>query len=296
MTPESYPNDFHYFDPTKHTASSALKQAVSVQHLYGAPATTYDATWHVAHAFDFTKWAFLSPGQHVLDLACGTGLVSLPTAKAVGSCGTVTAVEFTAEMLTVAEGKARKEGLNIQFLQHDITSLDSLGLRHDYDAITCASAIPLLEDLAAAVKHWATFLKPGGLLAVDVPTEKSQIPGIVFENAAAQVGVKVQFGRSWIYGPRSLENVVIGADLEIMRSFVAKGYASSNVYSAGQAEQVFDAWVGGPVGKLFPELSVDAARREKARIFFIEEFGTWAGEDGMVREEEGFYVVVGRKA
>ena len=274
---------------------SSISQTLIAQLLYGARASTYNNSWHVQHAADFIKWASLAPGHRLLDLACGTGLVALPAAKVVEPSGSVTGIDITPEMLAVARQDARTQGLEIDFMQHDITELEGLGLRTDYDAITCASAIPLLEDPGTAITQWATFLKPGGRLVVDVPTERAQLPGLVFEHVAAAVGVQVLFGRRRIAGAEDLERFVRDAGLRVERSFVADGYGSANVYSKDQGGELFDRMVAGPVGQLYPMLRDDAARRARARTLYIRDFANLAGLDGMLREEEGFYIVVGVK-
>ncbi|MCJ1289887.1 hypothetical protein MMC34_001420 [Xylographa carneopallida] len=268
-----------------------------IQQAYSARASKYDVSWHVPHAADFVRWACIAPGQHVLDLACGTGLVTLPAAAVVGPRGSVTGIDLTAEMLAIARSKAEtQQGLSIEFVQHDITQLSGLGLRAGYDAITCASAVPLLEEPGLAMEHWATFLKPGGRLVVDVPTERSQIPGLVFETVATEVGVPLPFGRLWIAGPESLEAVVVAAGLQVEQSFVARGYESARTYSRDEGGELFDRWVEGPFRQLSPRLGADAGMSARARAMFIEMLASRAGPDGVVREEEGFYVVVGRKS
>lgn len=52
------------------------------------------------------------PGQHILDLACGTGLVTLLAKRASGTTGTVTGVDISTSMMAVGIEKAAKEKLN----------------------------------------------------------------------------------------------------------------------------------------------------------------------------------------
>ena len=259
---------------------SSKSQAVIAQHLYGARASTYDDTWHVQHASDFVKWASLAPGQHLLDLACGTGLVAIPAAKVVRPTGSVTSVDITPEMLAVARQKASSQGLDISFLQHDITELDGLGLRTDFDAITCASAIPLLEEPGAAIKQWVTLLKPGGRLVIDVPTQHSQLPGLVFEKVVAAVGVHVLFGRRRVEGAEYLEQLVEDAGLQIERSFVARGYGNADVYSKDQGGELFDRIVEGPVGQMYSRLRDDAGRRAEHGSSMSVSLLIWLGGMG----------------
>ncbi|MCJ1249812.1 hypothetical protein MMC30_007038 [Trapelia coarctata] len=282
-----------------------LSQAQHAQFLYGPRAAAYDSTWHAAHARDFVKHASLQQGQHVLDLACGTGLVSIPAAGAVGPKGSVTGVGITSEMLEIAKKKAREDarckGVVIRFLQHDITDLDILEGKvltkgkSGYDCITCASALPLLEGPGRAMKQWAKFLKMGGRMVIDVPTERSQIPGLVYEQSVAAVGVVVPFGRLRMKGKEWLETLMKEAGMEVERSFVASGYGSASIYEKEQAGDLFDRWVEGPVGAMVGGISNDVQKRAKAREFFMKAFARRAGAEGKVKEEEGFYIVVGRK-
>ncbi len=44
----------------------------------------------------------LQPGEHVLDVGCGAGALSLAAADLVGDAGSVTGVDISAPLLTVA--------------------------------------------------------------------------------------------------------------------------------------------------------------------------------------------------
>lgn len=97
---------------------------------------------------EYIDSASMQPGQHVLDLACDTGLISFLVKKALGHSGTVTGIDVSEGMMALAEEKAEWEGLDINWLHHDIADLrNCTGLREaEYDLITCCSALVLLED------------------------------------------------------------------------------------------------------------------------------------------------------
>lgn len=63
-------------------------------------------------------------GRKLLDLACGTGELSVKLAEEGFH---VTGVDLSDDMLTVAEAKANKAGLNIPFYQQNMAELDGLG-------------------------------------------------------------------------------------------------------------------------------------------------------------------------
>ena len=223
----------------------------------------------------------------------------------MGPKGSVTGIDITSEMLEIARKKAREDarckGVDIRFWQHDITNLDILEGKvltkgkGGYDCITCASALPLLEDPGRAMKGWAKFLKKGGRMVIDVPTEGAMISGLVYEQSVAAVGAAMPFGRLRIKGKGWLENLMKEAGMEVERSFVASGYGSANVYEKEQAGALFDRWVEGPVGSMLGGPNNDAQMRARAREFFMTEFAKRAGADGKVKDDEGFYIVVGRK-
>lgn len=127
-----------------------------------------------------------------------------------------------------------------------------------------------------------------------MPTEKSHISGLLFEQVAVRVGDPLPWGRLRVTGKEYLETLVGEAGLEVERTFVAKGYGSAGVWEGSDGGKVFDKWVEGPVGAMIGWLE-DGEKRALARKMFEEEFVMRAGGDGVVREE-GFYVVVGRKA
>lgn len=110
-------------------------------------------------------------GEHhnhiqVLDLACGTGELTIMLAKAGFQ---VTGVDLSADMLFVAHEKAKKHKLEIPFFQQNMTELQDLGL---FDVVTvfCDSLnyLPTLNDVENSFKSIYSHLKVGGLLLFDV--------------------------------------------------------------------------------------------------------------------------------
>ena len=266
-------------------------QSHSAQSIYTPRASSYDATWHPAHALSVLSHARLLPGQHILDLACGTGLVTIPAARAVRPSGTVTGVDITDAMLDVARRKAGEEGVDVRWVNGDVMKLEELGLREEgYDLITCASCLPLLEEPGRAIKSWAALLKKGGSLVVDVPTEKSQLPGLVFEEVAVAMGVGLLYGRLWIKDQQSLERLFVEAGLVVEKSIVMTGFGSADIYATEDGGMLFDKWVAGEVGR-----GISEERREEARRMYIGKWRERAGMDEMVKEEEGFYLCIGKK-
>jgi ubiquinone/menaquinone biosynthesis C-methylase UbiE len=106
--------------------------------------------------------AGLCPGMHVLDVGCGAGDVSLLAASMVGEAGSVLGVDQNADALEMARSRAAAAGLtNVAFEQADVTRLPYAGR---FDAVIGRFVLIYVADPVVAVKAFASYLKPGGLL------------------------------------------------------------------------------------------------------------------------------------
>ncbi|MGG5254983.1 class I SAM-dependent DNA methyltransferase [Neobacillus sp. SM06] len=126
-----------------------------------------DAPYDQWVAFTKKKLArFDVSGKRMLDLACGTGELSVRFANEGFA---VTGVDLSAEMLSVARKKAEDCGLTIPLYQQDMAELEGLG-PFDFIVIYCDS-LNYLADEKQVQKTLAgvfRFLKKGGVLLFDV--------------------------------------------------------------------------------------------------------------------------------
>ena len=102
----------------------------------------------------------------LLDLACGTGSVSVRLAKKGYE---VIGVDLSPEMLSEAQNKAYSAGQNILFLCQDMTALDLYGT---VDAAVCTldglCHLSDEESVFAALQKVSLFMNPGGVFLFDV--------------------------------------------------------------------------------------------------------------------------------
>lgn len=153
---------------------------------------TYDqADVHHRVAAALADGAALGPGLRVLDVATGTGLLALDAARRVGPAGSVVGVDVSAGMLSEANRKAEEAGLrNATFVLGDAERLDFPPA--SFDRLTCASALVLMSDVPRALRHWLSFLKPGGTIAFDVPGRPFGLSGRIAQAAFAQ-GIRLEY-------------------------------------------------------------------------------------------------------
>jgi 2-polyprenyl-3-methyl-5-hydroxy-6-metoxy-1,4-benzoquinol methylase len=97
-----------------------------------------------------------------LDVCAGTGRLALKLARRGAA---VTATDQSAEMLTLAEQKARREGLAIDFRLRSLEEgLPSTAT--GFDLVTCALALCHVPDLDQAVREFYRVLRQGGHLLI----------------------------------------------------------------------------------------------------------------------------------
>jgi SAM-dependent methyltransferase len=142
------------------------------------PADMYDDCW-----VPCTLWPFavglaevVNPGDHVLDVGAGTGLLTDLAAARVGARGHVTALDPTPFMQEVLHRKF--DGApRITVVEGTIENANFPDDR--FDTLLCHQVVQYVGDLPAAFAAMRRVLKPGGVLAVGVwsgATDQSAAP------------------------------------------------------------------------------------------------------------------------
>lgn len=118
-------------------------------------------------AVDLIGEAALRPGERVLDVACGTGIVARLAAERVGENGTVAGVDVNPGMLAVARATAAADGPRVRWYE---ASAESIPLPDEaFDVVFCQISLQFVEDKVAALREMRRVLVPGGRALVNVP-------------------------------------------------------------------------------------------------------------------------------
>ena len=276
-------------------------QAKAATRLYIPRTETHDS-WRPT----FTNWlvpAILrpQPGEHILDLACGTGLVTFAASFAVGETGSVVGLDMSDAMLDVAEAKLRQQrqsgGMgNVKLLRHDIADLGSCqelrGWEGRFDAVACVSALVLLEDAGAAVKGWVRFLRPGGRIMVDVLHERNELVWICLERTFERLGLVAPYHRGWVKSEESFREVLRGAGLTIEEVVFRKQREGDRVRRVEEADELWEETIGWEAAR---ELRRDEETSQRAKEIFKEEWSKLADGEGNLHDVDGVYVARARK-
>src|SRR5215475_2176295 len=117
-------------------------------------------------ALDLVEEAGARPGERVLDIACGTGIVARTAAGRVGSGGTVVGLDVSAPMLDVARVVAAGEGLSIKWREGSAMKLPFPDTA--FDVTLCQQGLQFFPDRATALREMHRVLGPGGRVALSV--------------------------------------------------------------------------------------------------------------------------------
>jgi len=116
-------------------------------------------------AVDLVADAALQPGERVLDVACGTGIVARLAAERVGPTGQVSGLDVNAAMLGVA--RSLPSGVPIKWYE---TSAESVPLPDGaFDVVFCQLGLQFMADKAAALREMRRMLAPGGRVYISTP-------------------------------------------------------------------------------------------------------------------------------
>ena len=189
------------------------------QPLHGTGAEIYErglvpaifAPW----AAGLIKQAVLQPGDRILDVACGTGVVARLAARQVGSTGLIVGLDNNAGMLAVARSLPPIPGVSLEWEEGSALAMPFADA--SFDALLCQQGLQFFPDRSAALREMHRVLVPGGRLVLSVWGPLERCPGY-----AALVG--------------ALEHHIGTAAASVMRA----------PFALGETSEVHSLLAGGP--------------------------------------------------
>ena len=145
-----------------------MTQQTSAETYSGGPAANYERYFVPALgaplARDLIELAELRPGERVLDVACGTGVVTRLAAERVGG-GAVAGVDVNPGMLAVA-----RQVTGDTAIEWHQASAEALPLGDEtFDVVLCQMGLQFVPDRLRAAREMRRVLAPGGRAVLNVP-------------------------------------------------------------------------------------------------------------------------------
>ena len=106
------------------------------------------------------------PGERVLDVACGTGVVARQAAPRVGAAGRVVGLDLNEGMLHVARSVAADIRPPIEWRRADAADMPLADA--EFDVALCQQALQFMPDAATVLAEMHRVLAPGGRMALSV--------------------------------------------------------------------------------------------------------------------------------
>ena len=232
--------------------------------------------------------ADIKAGDKIIDIACGTGLVSFPAAVLAGEKGFILANDISDKMVETGTAVAKEKNLsNISFQRMDAEDLEVED--NSYDIALCALGLMYFPDPLKAIKEMYRILKPGGHVVAAVWGRRRNCGWAdVFEIVDRRVASEVC--------PMFFN---LGNEGTLQQYMDAGGFKNISVekintilnYSSGE-EACGAAFLGGPVALAYSKFSDDV--KKEVYKEYIESIRSFKKADGYHVPGE-FVVAIGFK-
>ena len=112
------------------------------------------------------KWSQAKPGDTCVDLCCGSGDLALRLARQVGANGWVYGVDFSSQLLAIAQQRSQDRYPHppISWVEADVLNLPFAD--NYFDAATMGYGLRNVTDIPRCLKELHRVLKPGAKAAI----------------------------------------------------------------------------------------------------------------------------------
>jgi len=134
---------------------------------FNKAANSWDKRFHTPNLSSFLEKIVpqfgLEAGQNILDVGTGTGVLIPYLIREVGPAGSVTAIDYSENMIQICKTKhshLKNVSVELKNIEEDAFPTES------FDAVTCFGLFPHLENKQKALQNINHMLKPGGALII----------------------------------------------------------------------------------------------------------------------------------
>jgi ubiquinone/menaquinone biosynthesis C-methylase UbiE len=231
-----------------------------------------------------------SPGEEILDLAAGTGIVGFSVAAVVGPQGKVIVSDFAEAMVDAAARRARELGLhNVECRVLDAERLDLPD--GCVDGVVCRWGYMLMADPGAALRETRRVLREGGRVACAVFAGPEANPW-----AALPARVLVERGHMPPPEPGTPGILALADRGRLRELFTAAGFSEPTIEEvnfAFRADNTEDYWeflnrVVGAISMVLGRL--DNNERDRVRAEIAASIGQFSRDGQIVMPAQSLVV------
>jgi ubiquinone/menaquinone biosynthesis C-methylase UbiE len=225
--------------------------------------------------------ARLAPGERVLDVACGTGVVARVAAQRVGPTGYVVGVDLNPEMIGVARSLSAPIGASIEWLER--SALDLRLEDASLDVVLCQQGLQFFPDKAVALHEMRRVLDHGGRLALSAWNSAGHYNSAVGEALAQFVSneTAVRFCASrQAPAKEELQHLAMQAGFSAVEVRVSR----INVHLPRLNQFTLDHLAATPVAPIIAAVASEARKEIGASV--VKQLHRYADGDGVTYPEE----------
>ncbi len=242
--------------------------------MYNSFAHVYDA---LISDVPYTRWAeyyfeifrrFGCKTALGLDLGCGTGNMTAELSRQ--GCDMI-GVDLSADMLGVANEKAQAEGLDILYLNQDMTEFELYGtVDFIISSLDCINYITNKNDLKKVFRLVNNYLDPGGLFVFDINTEY-KLSRVLGNNTFVSDGDKIFYSWQNSYDAKTRLCDFYLTFFEKTAGGEYRRFDEVHTERAYSAAEIADMLKrsGLKLEGVFHELTFNSPRKNSQRLFFV---------------------------
>jgi SAM-dependent methyltransferase len=248
----------------------------------------YESSWEnqLKPAQDLLlKIADLQPGERVLDVACGTGLVSFRALESLGKDGYLLGTDISEKMVELASGLSVRRGeTRARFERMDA---EELHLENSsFDAVLCALGLMYMPNPRKALEEMYRVLKPAGRAVAAVWGQRTHCGWAeIFEIVDQRVTSEVCPMFFNLGNPDMLALSFQAAGFQAVRTERIQTLLS---YKDG-VEALEAAFAGGPVALAYHKFS--ESTKKEAHAAYLSSISAYKKGEGY--EVPGEFVIAG---
>lgn len=179
--------------------------------------------------------ARLEPGESVIDVGAGTGLLALGAVELVGPDGHVIALDVSVDALETLRANAGAPNMSYLVGRADVLPLPD----ESVDAVVTRSVLIYVDDKAEAAREFQRVLRPGGRASVFEPINKHNLllSQAVDFSQLGELGDRLRAWNERFYANRD-DPMLNFDEADLGRFFVDAGFADVQLDLGAEEDEV----------------------------------------------------------